>query len=498
MAEIIEKVKKVKKKMKILKFKKEFHLFCRIYIVEVIYMMTRGKKDKKQMELELVMLEQLVKKDHDLRKIDKHIDFSFIYDLVEPYYAEVKGRPSIDPVVLFKMSLIQALDGIRSEEKLVDAIHHNMAYRWFLGYGLTEPIPDHSTISHNRAVRFKDSTIYEDIFNEIVLQAIGHGLVKGHVVYTDSTHVKANASNSKFDNVTEEIVIEEDESLLMLVNEKRISKGQKALKPSEPKVTQKSRKVSKTDPDSGYMHRDRKPIGFYHLVHGTVDSQNNILLSAHVTPGNVHDSTVYIENLEDMFERLELAPKYAGADAGYFNIDIIEDLTSKGITPVIGPRKYAGKKGKKSKYWFDYYPEEDIYKCFEDKELRYKTTTREGYVEYISDKEVCKDCPSRERCLYESTTTGEILGDQTRVIRRHIKEHLADEVRAFMKTEKGKKLYQRRKETIERAFADLKELMGMRYAHYRGSHGVKAQVLMTGVAYNAKKIARLLDKQEKE
>ncbi|WP_422485390.1 IS1182 family transposase [Gudongella sp. DL1XJH-153] len=459
-------------------------------------MMTRGKKDKKQLQLELVMLEQLVKKDHDLRKIDKYINFDFIYDLVEPFYAEDKGRPSIDPVVLFKMSLIQALDGIRSEEKLVDAIHHNMAYRWFLGYGLTEPIPDHSTISHNRAVRFKDSNIYEDIFNEIVLKAIDHGFVNGKIVYTDSTHVKANASNSKYESIEETRVIKEDESLLKLVNDKRISKGQKPLEPAEPKTEVHTRKASKTDPDSGYMHRDRKPVGFYHLVHGTVDSANKILLSAHVTPGNIHDSTVYMDNLEEMFERLELAPKYAGADAGYFNLDIIEELTSKGITPVIGPRRYASKRGKKSKYWFEYYPEEDTYRCFEGKELRYRTTTRQGYVEYRSDKEVCKNCPKREKCLYESSITGEISPDQTRIIRRHIKEHYADEVRSFMKTEKGKKLYQRRKETIERAFADLKELMGMRYAHYRGSHGVKSQVLMTGVAYNAKKIARLLDKQE--
>lgn len=461
-------------------------------------MMTRGKKDKQQLQLELVMLDQLVKPDHDLRKIDKYIDFNFIYDLVEPLYAEERGRPSIDPVVLFKMSLIQALDGIRSEEKLVDAIHHNMAYRWFLGYGLTEPIPDHSTISYNRAVRFKDSTIYEDIFNEIVLMAIQHNFVKGKIVYTDSTHVKASASNSKFENVTEERIIEEDESLLMLVNDKRISKGQKPLKLAEPKKEVHTRKVSKTDPDSGYMHRDRKPIGFYHLVHGTVDSKHNILLSAHVTPGNFHDSKVYIDNLNDMFQKLDIAPKYVGADAGYFNLEIFEELATRGITPVIGPRKYAGKKGKKSKYWFEYRPEEDVYLCFEGKELKYKTTTRQGYVEYESDRKICEECKQREKCLYESSITGEISSDQTRIIRRHIKEHYADEVRSFMKTEKGKNLYQRRKETIERAFADLKELMGMRYAHYRGSHAVKAQVLVTGATYNAKKIARLLDKQEKE
>lgn len=459
-------------------------------------MMTRGKMDNQQLQMEFVMLEQLVKADHDLRKIQKHVDFNFIYELVAPYYSEVTGRPSIDPVVLFKMSLIQALDDIKSEEKLVDAIHHNMAYRWFLGYGLTEAIPDHSTISHNRAVRFKDTTIYEEIFNEIVLQAITANLVKGQIVYTDSTHVRANASNSKFTNVVEERVIAEDESLLMLINEKRIEKGQKPLAHKEPCSEMHSKKVSKTDPDSGYMHRDRKPIGFYHLVHATVDSAHNILLSANVTPGNLHDSTVYIEHLDQLFEKLPITPEYAGADAGYFNIDILESLATRNLVPVIGPRKYAGKKGKKSKYWFEYHPVEDVYYCFKGHPLTYKTTTRQGYVEYRSDNAICKDCPQRELCLYESETAGEINHKLQRVIRRHVKEHYADEARAFMRTEKGQKLYQRRKETIERAFADMKELMGLRYAHYRGSHGVKAQVLITGVAYNAKKIARQLDKRE--
>jgi transposase len=461
-------------------------------------MMTRNPKDNQQLKMEFVMLEELVQEDHDLRKIDRHIDFSFVYELVKPYYADAKGRPSIDPVVLFKMSLIQALYGIRSEERLVKEIHHNMAYRWFLGFGIRDKIPDHSTISHNRVVRFADSTIYEEIFNEIVLQAISAGFVKGEVVYTDSTHIRANASNSKYENVEQERVIEEDESLLKLVNEKRLSKGQKPLKPAEAKVEVKNKKVSKTDPSSGYMHRDRKPIGFYHLAHGTVDSEHNLLLGLHLTPGNVHDATVYVDQLDHIFDTFSLAPKYAGADAGYFVLEVLEELANRGLTPVIGPRKYAGKKGKKSKYWFDYDPEKDEYRCFEGQILSYKTTTREGYVEYRSDKSVCANCPSREKCLYESKITGEIADDQTRIIRRHVKEHYADEVRAFMKTDQGKKLYQRRKETVERSFADMKELMGLRYAHYRGSHSVKAQVLMTGAAYNIKKLARLLDRQEKQ
>ncbi|MEN1762306.1 transposase, partial [Anoxynatronum sibiricum] len=152
------------------------------------------KRDHVQLKAELVILEQLVKEDHLLRKIDKHISLGFIYDLVDEYYADTMGRPSIDPVVLFKMSLIQALYGIPSERRLAEEIHHNMAYRWFLGYGITDTIPDHSTISYNRTQRFKDAKVYESIMNEVVLMAMENKMVSGKIFYTDSTHIRANAS----------------------------------------------------------------------------------------------------------------------------------------------------------------------------------------------------------------------------------------------------------------------------------------------------------------
>ncbi|MTI68953.1 MAG: transposase [Firmicutes bacterium] len=180
--------------------------------------------------------------------------------------------------------------------------------------------------------------------------AIDKELVKGKILYTDSTHIRANASNSKYENEEYEEIITEDESLLTLVNEKKEAKGQKPLQPAKDKTKKKSRKVSKTDPDSGYMHRDRKPVGFYHLLHGTVDSSHNIILGLSVTPGNVHDATVYVDNLDNIFETFDIIPKYTGSDAGYFNLNVLEQLSERNLNPVIGPRKYAGKKGKKSKY----------------------------------------------------------------------------------------------------------------------------------------------------
>lgn len=199
-------------------------------------MLTR--KESKQMNYEFVLLEELIKEGHLLRKINKYIDFSFIYDLVEDKYCLDNGRPSVDPVVLLKMSLLQALYGIRSERQLVDEIHHNMAYRWFLGFSIKDKIPSHSIFSMNRKRRFKDTDIYDQIFNKIVDQAIEHGLIDGKILYTDSTHIKADASLSKFEN-QEVIKIEtEKPELLEKVNEKRYSKGKKPLK----KKRQKKRK----------------------------------------------------------------------------------------------------------------------------------------------------------------------------------------------------------------------------------------------------------------
>lgn len=159
--------------------------------------MLRSNRDKQQ-NYEFVSIEDLVPQDHLLRKIDKHIDFSFIDEKVRPLYCENNGRPAIDPVVLFKMILLGYCYGIRSERQLEREIQTNVAYRWFLGLGLTDRVPDHTTISWNRRTRFKDSTIFQDIFDEIVLQAISHRMVGGRVLITDSTHVKANANKHKY------------------------------------------------------------------------------------------------------------------------------------------------------------------------------------------------------------------------------------------------------------------------------------------------------------
>lgn len=184
-----------------------------------------------QNTLELVYIENLVPKDHPLRLIDKYIDFSFITELVKDLYTLDNGRPAVDPIILFKMIFIGYMFGIRSERRLVKEIEVNIAYRWFLGFSLTDKIPDHSTISQNRRRRFKDSTVFQDIFDNIVQQAINNKMVSGKVLYTDSTHLKANANKNKF---TKEEVSKSVKAYIEELNEDidkdRIQHGKEPLK----------------------------------------------------------------------------------------------------------------------------------------------------------------------------------------------------------------------------------------------------------------------------
>lgn len=153
-----------------------------------------NRNENRQTKMCVVTLEDLMPQEHFLRDLDKCIDFSFVYGKVEALYSNT-GRPSVDPVLLVKMLLIGYLYGIESKRKLEQEIRVNIAYRWFLGIELDEPVPDHSTISQLRRRKFSGTTVFQDIFDEIVRKCIEAGLVTGKLLLTDSTHIRACARN---------------------------------------------------------------------------------------------------------------------------------------------------------------------------------------------------------------------------------------------------------------------------------------------------------------
>ena len=432
-------------------------------------------------------MESLVPSGHLLRKIDRVVDFSFIHDRVKHLYCEDNGRPALEPVVLFKLLLLGYLYGVRSERQLMREVEVNVAYRWFLGLRLKDKVPDASTLSQNRRRRFAESTIYQDIFDEIVELAVKNGLASGKVLYTDSTHLKASANKNKYDLV--EVAVKPQEYLAALeaaVTEDRAAHGKAPLKDKPAEPARRTIKVSRTDKESGYMVRDGKPKGFFYLDHRSVDGLHAIITDTYATPATVHDAVPYLGRLDRQRERFGFEIRAAGVDAGYATAAVARGLEERNIHGVIGYRTPTHRDGYFYKREYSYNQELDVYICPNGQLLTYRTTNREGYRQYHSDAEQCRNCPARGKCT-ESR-------NHTKVLTRHVWEQSKERIDQHRLQRVGKRIYKRRKETVERSFADAKQLHGHRYARMRGLAKVQQQCLLAAAAQNIKKIALLLSR----
>jgi transposase len=444
----------------------------------------------KPTELEFVSVDELVPKDHLLRQLERAVDFSFIRERVACLYCADHGRPAIDPVILFKMLIIGYLFDIRSERQLARDIQVNVAYRWFLGLTLKDKVPDASTLSQNRRRRFQESTIYQEIFDEIVLLAMKRGLVDGKVIYTDSTHLKANANKHKFKKeVVQKSTRRYLDDLEVAIDEDRLDHGKPPLEPEPSEPVVKETKISTTDPESGYMVRDGKPKGFFYLDHRSVDGKHNIITDSYATPASVHDSIPYLDRLDRQWERFNLPIEAVGLDAGYDTAAICKGLEDRHIYGVIARWRPPHRKGSFYKRNFQYYRKPDHYICPAGEVLSYSTTNRVGYREYKSNPEVCQHCPLLDLCTQSA--------NHVKVLTRHVWERSKERIDKHRLMERGRAIYQQRKQTVERSFADAKELHGHRYAKRRGLANMREQSLLCAACQNLKKIALIVGRSFK-
>lgn len=442
-------------------------------------------KEYEQSEMILYTMDELVPKDSLFRKIDACIDFTFIYEEVKDLYCCTNGRPSIDPVVLFKLVFIEALEGLKSMRKTCEKIKVDAEYRWFLGIPFGKSTPHYSTFSQNYIRRYAGTEVFENIFVKIVEQAMKYGLVKGETFFTDSTHKKANANKNKYHGEIVREVKKRRKWLEKEINEERVKQGKKEFEYKE-EIEEKEIKVSETDKESGYYHRDNKEKGFMYLDHRTVDSKCNIIVDCYITKGNVHDSVPYISRLEYIKRKYGFEIKEVGIDSGYDTIDIKKYLHDNNIYGVIAYRRYGKAETTVRKNRFKYIKESDCYVCPETGAILEYTgrIDRNGY-KYYSSKENCENCPEKEGCCNKK---------EYRSITRHICEELNEEMRERRVSARGKELYKQRKEKIERSFADSKQNHGYRYAMYKGIEKNQNYTWLICAAQNMKNIAQKLTK----
>jgi transposase len=283
-----------------------------------------GEKTKEEKLFYYLRPEDLIPEDHILRLIDHYVDFSFIRAKVEHLYSHT-GRPSVDPDVMMRMLLVGYLFGITSERRLCDEVRMHVGYRWFVGLGLDEKVPDHSTFSKNRHGRFKESAIYQQIFDQIVLQCVEKGLVSGKHLTVDSTLVKANAS---FKNLEPIVVSIRPEQYLDKVEKENpvVEEQDDHEEPWEPrgdfphsggKLSNKTHR-STVDPDSRIARKSN--FSETYLGHGVsylMDNKSRIILGADRNlPNRNADAVAAIKLVSRLKWAYKLRPRTLGADKG--------------------------------------------------------------------------------------------------------------------------------------------------------------------------------------
>lgn len=456
-----------------------------IYVLDTLMynidmLRTREKEARKQ--IRFVCIEDLVPHDHLLRKIDNAVDFSFVRDEVRKLYSEDKGRPSVDPVTLVKLCVINYLYGYNSMRRTIRECEVNNAYRWFIGYDLMERIPHFTTFGKNYKRRFEGTDLFEKIFTRVLYTAIEQGLVDTGVAFIDGTHIKANANTHKnYKKMVEKEARSYEGLLLKEINEDREEDGKKPFDDDDtPEM--KEITVSKSDPESGLFHKGEHKKCFAYNAQTACD-RHGWVLAATVDAGNKHDSTVF----EEIYKKVKETtgkPEAVVADAGYKTPYIAKLLIDDSVEPYMPYRRPMTKKGFYPKYEYVYDEYYDCYLCPDNSVMEYARTNREGYREYKSKAERCKSCRHLESCT--------LSANQTKVVTRHIWEDYLERVEDNRHTERGRWLYERRKETIERVFADGKEKHGLRFTRYNGLAKVRTQVLLTFMVMNLKKLAKLL------
>lgn len=438
-------------------------------------------------EVAITDIEALVPENHLVRKIEKVMDYEWIYERVAPYYSTAKNvRPGTDPVVLIKMVLLQHLFGISSLRQTYQRACDTISYRWFLGYGLLDKLPHFATVSYAFCRRFPEELAAE-IFEHILNKALNNRMVDSRMVFIDGTHIKASANKKKHqkEQVAKAARIYA-KRLREEVNEERAKLGKPPVEEEDeddndhPDGGTTEQTVSTTDPECGMYHKGEHEKQFAYEAH-TVCDRHGLILGVEVTAGNVHDSVAWDSVYEQVTSRFPEI-QYVTMDAGYKQPWIAQRILEDGRIPILPYTRPHGTRREGFMPWdFSYDEENDRLLCPQGQVLRHTTTNKDGKRIYRSTPKVCRSCPCREQC--GANAKGQ------KAVQRHIWQDAMDLAEQIRKTDVAKDIYAMRKQTIERVFADAKEKHAMRYTHHRGLARVTQWVTLKFAAMNLKKLA---------
>lgn len=448
---------------------------------------------ERDFQAHIVNLDILVPQSNFYRNVEAKLDLSFVRDLVQQHYSSRMGRPSIDPVVFFKLQLIMFFEGIRSERQLMEMVKMRIDHRWYIGYDFNEKVPDHSSLSKIRE-RY-GLKVFQQFFEQIVELCIEAGLVWGKELYFDGTKVRANAHIDglipRWYWETKQhlggLFSEQDESEESPIATRFVEKYARMRHTGRASKTYQrttDARVSPTDPDATPMQRfngDRANLGYH--THYVVDGgKSRIILAALTTPASIMDNTPMLDLARWVRFRWHLQPKIAVGDTKYGTTVNILGLAADGIRAYIPLPSLSRSKTLYPIDLFRYDADQDVYICPQGQELHLLGRVNpQQQFRYRADPTICNVCLVKSKCT---------KGKWGRNISRSFYQDDLDKVKAYAETEAYQKAMRKRQVWVEPMFGEAKQWHNMRKFRLRGLIKVNIQALLTAAGQNIKRLLK--------
>jgi transposase len=432
-------------------------------------------------------LEDYIPTNHLLRGIDRFLDLSELRRHLAAFYSHT-GRPSVDPELMIRMLIVGYCFGIRSERRLCEEVHLNLAYRWFCRLELEDGVPDHSTFSKNRHGRFRTSAIFRWVFDKVVRRCMAAGLVKGEGFAVDASLVAANASHQHSVQVGEHFDWANPE-----IGTRAVREYLEALD-DEVACVAAQRKISLSDPQSRWTAATGGIAFFAYSTNYLIDTAHGVILDVEATPAHrtaeVECTKVMVERVE---ERFDLTPERLIADTAYGAAPmlgwIVEEKAIEPHVPVLD--RTERKDGTFQRDHFQWNEKADEYRCPAGKALRsqwrpFKNLrthiTKADTIIYRSSEPECAVCPMKTRCCPNMPF---------RKIARSIHEAARDVARHIATTAAYQQSRCERKK-VEMLFAHLKSILRIDRLRLRGLSGATDEFILAATAQNLRRLAKFI------
>jgi transposase len=424
-------------------------------------------------------LETHIPSDHLLRGIDHFLDLSDLRTHLAEFYSHT-GRPSIDPELIIRMLVIGYCFGIRSERRLCEELHVNLAYRWFCRLGLEDPIPDHSTFSKNRHGRFRESDTFRHVFETVLQRCMTEGLVRGEGFATDASIIKADAQRARKEPGNETIDWGNPGQTSRPVREYLAAI-------EELNITDTERKfISLTDPAASWTAAPGGPAFFAYSTNYLIDLNAGVIVD--VEPSAVN-SAAEVEATKKMIDRVEdkfgMKPDRLVGDTNYGSAAmlgwLVDEKKIAPHVPVLDKSERGDGTFGRSSFTFDV--ENNRYVCPAGKIMNSgQRTKKKNPYRYRASQHDCLPCPLKEKCCPNSLH---------RKIERSPFEPARDVARAITKTDAYKQSRRERKK-VEMLFAHLKRILKLDKLRLRGPSGARDEFILAATVQNLRRMVKQL------